>query len=170
MRRRVSRDPLGFVILANAMPDVTTRSKWVFWSLILTVFLFSAVPSIVMVEKAKDYWRFLSGWNPGTLRQLKVRRVPSAAASGTDLDLHFVEFRLCAPHAKTVRLASSFNRWDPASLPLRRSEDGCWETAVPLPPGVYHYAFDVDGVWTPDPREGRKARHADRDVSVKQVP
>lgn len=149
--------------------DVTTKSRLAFWAMILAVLLFSAVPSLVMVDKAREYWRFLSGWSPGTLRQLTVRRVPSTVERSTDLDLSFVEFKLVSPEAKKVRLAGSFNRWDPASMPLRRGKDGAWETAVALPAGTYAYEFEVDGAWTPDPAAKEKSSRDGREVSVRVV-
>jgi len=152
------------------MPDISTKGRWAFWTMILAVVLFSTIPSMVLIDKARDYWRFLSGWSPGALKQLRARRMPPARDRFSDLDLHFVEFKLRAPEAKTVRLASNFNRWDPGSMPLRLGEDGVWETAVPLPPGTYQYAFEVDGAWTPDPATQETSSHGERQVSVRRVP
>ncbi|MFA5138892.1 MAG: glycogen-binding domain-containing protein [Elusimicrobiota bacterium] len=152
------------------MADITTKSKWAFWTLIATVLLFSTVPSMVFIDKAREYWRFFTGWTPGTLKQGHVRRMPPQRDLGRDgMDLRFVEFRVHAPKAKKVFLASNFNRWKEDSLPLHPRGDGKWEVAVPLPPGTYYYAFQVDGVWTPDPESAEKARHADHDVSVRKV-
>jgi len=62
-----------------------------------------------------------------------------------------VVFEFYAPQAKRVQLAGSFNSWDPATTPLRRSRDGKWKAALKLPPGRYEYRFWVDGHWHNDP-------------------
>lgn len=56
-------------------------------------------------------------------------------------------FTTRAPDAKEVRLAGSFNGWDPAATPMRKNEFGVWSVAVPLAIGRYEYRFVVDGVW-----------------------
>ncbi|MBI3296604.1 MAG: hypothetical protein HYZ75_00455 [Elusimicrobia bacterium] len=83
--------------------------------------------------------------------------------------MRFVEFALEAPDAKSVRLAASFNGFDPASLSLTREGKGPWQTLVPLPPGRYEYAFEVDGRWLPDPDGPAGGRRAGKPVSVKVV-
>ena len=63
----------------------------------------------------------------------------------------YVQFRLEAPEASTVRLAGSFNGWKP-TYELREAAPGVWTALVPLDPGVYDYTFVVDGKqWVPDP-------------------
>jgi hypothetical protein len=63
----------------------------------------------------------------------------------------FVQFRLDAPDASSVRLAGSFTGWQP-EYTLYESSPGVWSLLVPLPPGVHDYAFVVDGEeWRPDP-------------------
>jgi enterochelin esterase family protein len=63
---------------------------------------------------------------------------------------HSITFRLDAPNAKTVELVSDIAA---DLLPLTKGSDGLWAvTTSPLPPALYSYAFSVDGVDEPDPR------------------
>lgn len=150
------------------MPDATARNKRLFWLFAGTVFLLAAVPSWVLLEKARDYYRFLTGWDPGTLRPSSPRAVPHARAGKTP-DLHFVEFRLAAPKARAVRLGGSFNQWRPETMPMRRERNGVWKALLPLPAGRYAYAFEVDGEWIPDPR-APSGETAGRPASWRTVP
>ncbi|MES2647261.1 MAG: hypothetical protein V4717_10320 [Bacteroidota bacterium] len=51
--------------------------------------------------------------------------------------------------ASEVMLAGSFNNWDPAVLPMRKTEAG-WIADVKLKPGKYWYKFIIDGKWEID--------------------
>ena len=62
-----------------------------------------------------------------------------------------ISFALHKPDAKRVSLCGEFNGWSPSATPMKRHEDGCWETTVALAPGRYQYKFVVDGQWIPDP-------------------
>ena len=53
--------------------------------------------------------------------------------------------------AKQVSLSGEFNGWSPDATPMKRQDDGHWETTVELAPGRYEYKFLVDGEWIPDP-------------------
>ena len=63
-----------------------------------------------------------------------------------------VILRLLAPKATQVRVTGELlNGAQPA--PMTRGDDGIWTITMPaVPPDVYTYAFDVDDVNTPDPR------------------
>jgi hypothetical protein len=75
---------------------------------------------------------------------------PQMASVGTAPRL-FVQFRLQAANASTVRLAGSFTNWQP-QYELHQSAPGVWTVTLPLPLGVHDYAFVVDGQqWVPDP-------------------
>lgn len=150
------------------MGDTAQRSKKAFWALALGVLVLAGVPSLVLLEAARDYWRFLRGWDPAVLRPTTVRRIPHRD-EGELPDIRFVEFVLKTPAAHAVGLAASFNGFDPAALKLTREEDGTWRTVVPLPPGSYEYAFEVDGRWTPDPAAGAPNRRGAREMSLKVV-
>lgn len=63
----------------------------------------------------------------------------------------FVQFRMEAPQASTVRLAGNFTNWEP-TYALQEVRPGTWSILVPLDPGVYNYAFVVnDREWMSDP-------------------
>ncbi len=62
-----------------------------------------------------------------------------------------VLFRIRAVDAQEVMVAGSFNAWDPEATPLRRDEDGWWEARIKLAPGLYEYAYVIDGAWTAPP-------------------
>jgi len=67
-------------------------------------------------------------------------------------------FRFAAPRgAERVRLAGSFNHWNPSATPMRPLGDGVFEVDAVLPPGRQLYKFVVatpDGRdrWLHDPR------------------
>lgn len=152
------------------MSDLTRRGKGLFWALAIIVLLLAGVPSIVLVESARDYWRFLHGWDPAVLRPSTVRRLPHHDDGPEDFpDIRFVEFSLRSPGAKKVGLAANFNGFDPSSLALESDGKGDWKTIVPLPPGSYEYAFEVDGSWTLDPQAGKPLSRSGREVSVRTV-
>ncbi len=75
----------------------------------------------------------------------------SSVVSATVEPTIFVQFRLLAPNASTVRLAGSFTNWQPQHA-LHQTAAGTWTITLPLPPGVHDYSFVVDGQrWVPDP-------------------
>jgi len=62
-----------------------------------------------------------------------------------------VQFRLQAADASTVRLAGSFTNWQ-SQYDLHQTSPGIWTITLPLPLGVYDYAFVIDGQrWVSDP-------------------
>ena len=61
-----------------------------------------------------------------------------------------VTFVLPICDAKSVSLSGEFNGWSPDATPMRRHDDGHWETTVDLAPGRYGYKFVRDGEWIPD--------------------
>jgi enterochelin esterase-like enzyme len=63
-----------------------------------------------------------------------------------------VTLRLLAPAATEVRVTGELlNGAQP--VPMTKGEEGIWTVTMPaVPPDVYTYAFNVDGVNTPDPR------------------
>jgi len=153
--------------------DLISRSKLFFWAFVLAFAALAAVPSIVLVDTLQRYFQFLSGWDPGTLRAVQVRRLPprDGTPGGHKMpELRFVTFRLKAPKAKRVFLAGDFNQWNPSVLPLNKGSKGVWETLLPLPAGKYDYLFQVDGVWTPDPEAPRTGTYGSLRTCVRQVP
>jgi enterochelin esterase family protein len=74
-----------------------------------------------------------------------------------------VTFRICAPNAQAVRVTSAdiadvipmgIPPGSPAGLAMTRDETGLWTvtTAKPVPADNYRFAFNVDGVKTPNPQ------------------
>jgi hypothetical protein len=64
------------------------------------------------------------------------------------------EFYIVAPTAKQVALVGDFNDWDQRRTLLKpvKNSEGVWSVAVRLAPGVYSYAFLIDGKeWKADP-------------------
>ena len=149
---------------------MSVRLKWIFWLMALAAFLLAAVPSAFILDTARDYYRFATGWQPGTLRQLRARHVPLRDSLDREPppDIRFVEFSLASQNARAVRLAASFNRWEPQASPLVL-KGGSWRLIVPLPPGKYEYAFEVDGSWKLDPKAPKKTSAYGREVSVIDV-
>jgi len=65
-----------------------------------------------------------------------------------------VAFRLSAPKAEKVLLSSGEMQpiLKTGSTPLSKGDDGIWSVTVgPLPPGIYDYTFNIDGVTITDP-------------------
>jgi hypothetical protein len=86
-----------------------------------------------------------------------------------------VRFRYRGPRAGTVALVGGFNGWNPDRHRLQPAGNtGLWEIVLPLPGGVWRYAFVVDGEWIspPDaPRyedDGFGGRHGVLEVPVRQ--
>ncbi len=54
--------------------------------------------------------------------------------------------------AERVRLAGSFNGWNPDATPMRRDAENRWSATVELPDGTHLYKFVLDDdQWIPDP-------------------
>ena len=77
-----------------------------------------------------------------------------------------VTFRLRAPNAREVYVsgiglpaapATPGARGGGARLDMQKNEQGVWiaTTADPMPPGIYQYTFNVDGMRIPDPANNR---------------
>jgi hypothetical protein len=83
--------------------------------------------------------------SPGTLA------APTQGPKPTGTPTVNVKFSLHKPDAKQVLLGGDFNGWALGAAPMKRHEDGHWETTVPLAPGCYQYKFLIDGQWVTDP-------------------
>jgi 5'-AMP-activated protein kinase regulatory beta subunit len=68
-----------------------------------------------------------------------------------------VVLELCAPAAKSVQVAGTFNDWRPEANPMVHTGSGEWEARLMLRAGQYEYRFVVDGVWQEDPEATRSA-------------
>lgn len=81
-------------------------------------------------------------------------RPEEAVSPEVSADGH-VTFRLYAPNAAKVTVGGDCGEHD-----LAKDAAGLWSvTAGPLKPGIYSYAFRVDGVFTTDPRNPETKRY-----------
>lgn len=55
-------------------------------------------------------------------------------------------------NAKTVRIAGTFNDWNPQTTAMLTTGPGQWVKELALPPGIYEYQYVVDGRWINDPQ------------------
>jgi 1,4-alpha-glucan branching enzyme len=60
------------------------------------------------------------------------------------------------PNAREVRVTGDFTGWSAEGVPLRKTEDGEFEAAMVLEPGVYQYRLLVDGEWADHPEAARR--------------
>ena len=66
------------------------------------------------------------------------------AASPTVAEDGSITFRYSAPNAEQVTVSGEL---DGNSYPMTKDESGVWNVTVgPLPPDIYTYSFNVDGV------------------------
>lgn len=63
---------------------------------------------------------------------------------------HVVTLRHEAPAAKEVFVAGTFNHWDAASHPMKRSRNGIWKITIELDRDDHEYKYVVDGEWIHD--------------------
>jgi len=154
------------------MVEIHFKNRTLFWMMLITSCLLSVPPSWIFVGKLSHYYRSFKDPRTSTLKPSKSSRTPHAKDHKLDdsFDIHFVEFSLSAPMAKKVYLAADFNRWKTKSIQLEKDEAGVWKILLPLPEGVYSYAFGVDGAWILDPKAKKTTQSQGRTVSVLMVP
>lgn len=58
-----------------------------------------------------------------------------------------IKFTCDASGAGSVFLVGSFNKWDPATLPMKQDPDENWSVEVLLNSGIYEYKYFIDGEW-----------------------
>ncbi len=93
----------------------------------------------------------------GVVLFLVPRHAPAPPAAGRNVATE-VRFELVAPQASSVAVVGDFNDWRASGIPLSRAASGRWTAIALLPPGLYNYAFLVDGTqWTLDPAAPRAA-------------
>lgn len=83
-----------------------------------------------------------------------VTTSPDMAGPGQEEEARPTRFVLIAPEASSVQLTGDFVDWSPEGIRLSDGQGtGVWTVDVTLEPGVYQYAFIVDGrEWRPDPQ------------------
>jgi len=74
-----------------------------------------------------------------------------APASGPAAMPGSYRFSYEAPAGGTVSVCGSFNNWDPFMYELAETRPGFYSLTLPLPPGIYQYAFYHRGERFPDP-------------------
>ncbi|MEK7859224.1 MAG: glycogen-binding domain-containing protein [Elusimicrobiota bacterium] len=153
------------------MIDRFGGDKRVFWALALALLALILAPSAVLLRAARGYYRFLTGFEPGTLRPSRVNYLPRHEDPGPAQAprLHFIEFRLKAPKAKRVELLGDFNGWKAGTLLLTHEKGGDWEMMLPLPPGRYRYLFTRDGESVLDPESPAEGAGENK-ASIRSVP
>jgi hypothetical protein len=118
------------------------RRRW--WLLRPRMFV---VPPLVPLATAGVVAALLILW-------LRAERRPDAAiappaqfvAQSSKVDRQPVPFVCVAAQAAQVSVVGDFNDWNPRSSPLERAgRQGAWTGLLWLPPGVYEYAFVIDG-------------------------
>ncbi|CAN5884360.1 hypothetical protein BH23GEM9_BH23GEM9_00100 [soil metagenome] len=73
------------------------------------------------------------------------------AASEPEAARLLVQFRMITEGAREVALVGDFSGWEGRHA-LEQVAPGVWSTTIPLEPGLYDYAFVVDGeTWQLDP-------------------
>ena len=111
-----------------------------------------------------------SAFVPSSIAQQRGPQVTSPEVSAE----RKVTFRILAPKAESVRLASS------GDIPgigfaqakeMTKGSNGVWEVSVgPLPPGAYRYSFNVDGVIVIDPRNPKTSESNENTWSLFYLP
>ena len=71
-----------------------------------------------------------------------------------------ITFSLSSDTAADVALAGDFNKWNPASHPMKKNKNGVWEKIVMLDIGRYEYKFLVDGQWESDPKNNQVCKNS----------
>lgn len=166
MWKAASDASFTFGIVVGKMDE---RNKGVFWLMAAAAFAIVCIPSITLLDSLQRYHRFLTGFEPATLKPVRMRSTPHRGGrADSEPKLEFVEFKLKAPKAKKVSLIGEFNGWKKDTLALARQGDA-WSLIVPLPPGRHHYLFVVDDHEQADPRGGQAEEAAGRLASVKLV-
>jgi chromosome partitioning protein len=89
---------------------------------------------------------------PATPRETEQKIEMIYGARAVD---HGAVFVVAAAGARNVRLAGSFNDWNPERTPMLPVRDGIFQARLPLPPGKYCYRYIVDGYWQRDPANER---------------
>lgn len=87
----------------------------------------------------------------GSLAVARLQFGAGRSGTGAQLANQLVQFRLGVEGVSEVVLVGDFGGWN-VRYPMEQVAPGVWSTAVPLEPGVYDYAFVVDGeTWVLDP-------------------
>jgi hypothetical protein len=119
-------------------------------------------------QEAPDplYWNIARRtWSVGMTRRLGSRPPSVLTTARERAGDVLVSIRVADAPDGDVSIGGDFNNWQPA--PMRR-EGNRWITRLPLPPGLYHYAFrSGTGEWfVPSDTPGRRDDGMGGDVAV----
>ncbi|MBU2574918.1 MAG: hypothetical protein KKH28_12655 [Elusimicrobia bacterium] len=138
-----------------------------------------SVPTVIFNSAVKKYFNFMGHWSVAAIKPSKTAqlppmhgRIPGQTAEMPQPELHFVKFTIKITNSqsvKAVKVEGDFNKWNPDALILVKKDKNLWATIVPLPPGVYHYLYNIDGQTILDPMNPETAALGDRKVSVLTV-
>jgi hypothetical protein len=98
-----------------------------------------------------------SGISRSVVSLPRIRR-PDSPVRGPEGTLSFTFY---AESGETVSVAGSFNNWDPFMYELSETSPGRYTLSLPLPPGVYQYAFFYRGERFLDPANPRRVYSRD---------
>ena len=137
---------------------------------------FVSVPSVMFHNTLRKYFNFMGHWSVATIKPSRNAQIPSMHARpapnrpGADRpELRFVKFTVKLPKAGSVKIAGDFNKWNPDALALVKRDKNTWGTIIPLQPGIYHYLYNIDGLFILDPLNPDTAMLGDKKVSVLTV-
>ena len=165
LRRPVGLDPEGRTRVMAAVRAATpiggkrgavlawlTRPRAIMVSPLAGLALAAALAFVMVAAEREGVQPAVTG--TGAAGDGEGSRVVRPAAGHTASEVQFV---LLAPEASRVALVGSFNDWDDAATPLRRTATGgVWSVTVPLVRGRHVYAFVIDGSeWMADPAAPR---------------
>lgn len=107
-----------------------------------------------------------SAYDPDNRMQVSVLTVNRYETFKTDyINNGSVRFTCMADSGRSIRLAGSFNNWDPFMYEMIETSPGKYELILPLPRGTWYYAYFDGTTQLPDPanpdrvytRDGRVA-------------
>ena len=107
-----------------------------------------------------------TAYDPDNRMHVSILTVNSYETFKTDyIKNGFVRFTCTAETGRSVRLAGSFNNWDPFMYEMVETSPGNYELTLPLPRGTWYYAYFDGTTQLPDPanpdrvytRDGRVA-------------
>jgi len=145
-------------------------------ALALCALVVVSVPSMLFNNAIRKYFSFVGHWSVASVKPSRGALLPpmhprtaDQRADSAQPELRFVKFTVKIANAGSVKLAGDFNKWNQDSLALVRREKNSWGTILPLPPGIYHYLYNVDGQLILDPLNPETAMLDGRKVSVMTV-
>ena len=104
-----------------------------------------------------------AGWPPdvpvAAISKDRVQRTPEhLRATPLDNGRWLVRFAIKDPNAQRMRLAGSFNMWNPNEGEMTKSASGEWTLEIELRDNTHQYKFvRNDGEWQPDPLNDLRA-------------